>query len=50
MDLLIKGILNYSFSESQPSDNRLFENILMQDILNTIVVPSHVGAVKKQIT
>lgn len=43
MDLLIKGILNYSSVESQPSDDRLIDlNILMQDILNTIVVPSHV--------
>lgn len=43
MDLLIKGILNYSSVESQLDEERLIDlNVLIQDVLNIIEVPDHV--------
>lgn len=48
MDLLIKGILNYSSVESQPGDERLIDlNVLIQDVLNIIEVPDHVAVTVK---
>lgn len=48
MDLLIKGILNYSSVESQPGGERLIDlNVLIQDVLNTIEVPDHVAVTVK---
>ncbi|MCG9791624.1 sensor histidine kinase [Flavobacterium algicola] len=42
MDLLIKGILNYSSIESQNSEDRIIDlNVLVNDILNTIEIPEN---------
>lgn len=43
MDLLIKGILNYSSIESQSHDSRAIDlNVMIKDILKTIPIPENV--------
>lgn len=43
MDLLIKGILNYSSIESQSHDSRTIDlNMMIKDILKTIPIPENV--------
>ncbi|OCB78474.1 sensor histidine kinase [Flavobacterium crassostreae] len=43
MDLLIKGILNYSAVEQQSKDNKWIDlNVMIADVLITIAVPDHV--------
>lgn len=50
MDLLIKGILDYSSVEKQESDNRVINlNILVDEILRTIQVPDNVSVVIKDV-
>ncbi|MCZ8196968.1 MAG: ATP-binding protein [Flavobacterium sp.] len=43
MDLLIKGILNYSSIDKQEMDDRNIDlNILIDEILRTITIPNHI--------
>jgi hypothetical protein len=43
LDLLIKGILDYSSIDKQQTDNRIIDlNLLVDEILTTIHVSEHV--------
>jgi light-regulated signal transduction histidine kinase (bacteriophytochrome) len=48
LDLLIKGILDYSSIDKQQTDNRIIDlNLLVDEILTTIHVSEHVDVSKK---
>jgi hypothetical protein len=47
LDLLIKGILDYSSIDKQQTDNRIIDlNLLVDEILTTIHVSEHVDVRK----
>jgi hypothetical protein len=48
LDLLIKGILDYSSIDKQQTDNGIIDlNLLVDEILTTIHVSEHVDVSKK---